>query len=70
MPVCAAESISNSGQRGLTGRLRSKARSKADQGQKLRWFARLEFTVGAAEGCEGGYRFAAFGSSYRELRTR
>jgi len=25
-------------------------------------------SVGAAEGCEGGYRFAAFGSSYRELR--
>jgi len=24
--------------------------------------------VGAAEGCEGGSRFAAFGSSYRELR--
>jgi hypothetical protein len=25
--------------------------------------------VGAAEGCEGGYRFAAFGSNNRDLRT-
>ena len=31
--------------------------------------ALLGLPVGAAEGCEGGFRFAAFGSSYRELRT-
>jgi len=78
MPVCTAESMSDYGQRGLMGRqdqkqikIKNRSRSKTDQDQdqRRRSEALLGLPVGAAEGCEGGCRFAAFGSSYRELCT-
>jgi len=73
-----AESKSDSGQRGLTGRqdqnqkqikIKIKSRRRSTSRSNAAMVGAALISVGAAEGCEGGYRFAAFGSSYRDLRT-
>ncbi len=56
--------MSNSGQRGFTGRQDQKQIKIKITGGMV---GAAYISVGAAEGCESVAAFAAFGSSYREI---